>query len=462
MINRTFLLIIFLVYLFQNVFASLQDTLFKEIIDENKGENVIFSPLSFYQVLSLVLNGAGGKTREETFKVLFPDKELNEQLIKDVNSNIEKIITDIESENNEQADNKVIFNNVNALFHLKSISFKDEFKQICTQYNTSYFPLESVEQVNNYVSEHTNGKITDFIDSIADTLFMIINALYFKGSWEKKFDESLTTKRAFKNSNGTVMVDTMYQEYEDGLYYEDEKVQMFSLPYSFNNLPYKMTIILPNETKYSSPMDYLNEEKINFHEISSKLDYKNNIHLYLPKFKYELKIDVRSILMKLGMKLAFDYNAADFSNLVDGQCFISDFYQKTYIDLNENGTEAAAATVAIFANSTGPIKFDEIQRYMYVNHSFIYMIESNEIKDTDNNNIMPFVGIVNYIEGEKDTSGNNPPGNEEPKNSTISDEPTDDVTDETSDEPTKFLPRNLGNNLKVSFGIICFILLSYL
>ena len=356
MINRTFLLIILQIFLLQNVSASLQDRVFKEIIDENKGKNVIFSPLSFYQVLSLVLNGAGGKTREETFKVLFPDKDLDEQLIKDVNSNIEKIITDIESENNGQADNKVIFNNVNALFHLEDISFKDEFKQICTQYNTSYFKLESVEQVNNYVSEHTNGKITNFIDSIADTIFMIINALYFKGSWDKKFNESLTTKRAFKNSNGTVMVDTMYQEYEDGLYYEDEKVQMFSLSYRYNNLPYKMTIILPNEKKYSSPIDYLNEEKINFHEISSKLEYKNNIHLYLPKFKYELKIDVKSLLMKLGMKSAFDFNEADFSNLVDGQCFISKFYQKTYIDLNENGTEAAAATVAIFANSTGPIK----------------------------------------------------------------------------------------------------------
>ena len=443
MINRTFLLIIFQVFLLQNGSASFQDTLFKEIIDENKGENIIFSPLSFYQVLSLVLNGAGGKTREEVFKVLFPDKDLDEQLIKDVNSNIEKIITDIESENNGQVDNKVIFNNVNALFHLEDISFKDEFKQICTQYNTSYFLLESVEQVNNYVSEHTNGKITNFIDSIVDTIFMIINALYFKGSWEQKFDESLTTKRAFKNSNGTVMVDTMYQEYEDGLYYEDEKVQMFSLPYSYNNLPYKMTIILPNEKKYSSPIDYLNEEKINFHEISSKLEYKNHIHLYLPKFKYALKIDVRSILMKLGMKLAFSENA-DFSNLVNGACFISDFFQKTYIDLNENGTEAAAATVAIFANSTGPMILDDIQRYMHVNHSFIYMIESNEIKDSDNNNIMPFVGIVNYLEETKDNSGNN-----------STDEPTDDP-------PNKFLPRNLGNNLKVSFGIIFLILLSLL
>ena len=460
MINRTFLLIIFQVFLLQNASASFQDTLFKEIIDKNKGENVIFSPLSFYQVLSLVLNGAGGKTREETFKVLFPDKDLDEELIKDINSNLEKIVKVIESENNGQADNKVIFNNVNALFYRESISFKDGFKQICTQYNTSYFKLESLEQVNNYVSDHTNGKITDFLDTIDDALFMIINALYFKGSWDKKFNESLTTKRAFKNSNGTVKVDTMYQEYEDGLYYEDEKVQMFSLPYSYDNLPYKMTIILPNEKKYSSPIDYLNEEKINFHEISSKLEYKNNIHLYLPKFKYALKINAIPILMKLGMISAFTGDA-DFSNLVNSACFISKFYQKTYVDLNENGTEAAAATVAVFTNSTGPIKFDDIQRYMHVNHSFIYMIESNEIKDTDNNNIMPFVGIVNYIEGEKDTSGNNPPDNEEPKNSTL-EEPPDDTTDESTDEPRKFLPRNLGNNIKASFGIICFILLSYL
>ena len=208
MINRTFLLIILQIFLLQNVSASLQDRVFKEIIDENKGENVIFSPLSFYQVLSLVLNDASGKTREEAFKVLFPDKDLNEQLIKDVNSNIEKIVTDIESENNFGAgqgelpmpmvvgDNKVIFNNVNALFYREGISFKDEFKEICTQYNTSYFKLENVGQVNNYVSDHTNGKITNIIDSIDNILFMIINALYFNGSWDKKFYESSTTKKS--------------------------------------------------------------------------------------------------------------------------------------------------------------------------------------------------------------------------------------------------------------------------
>ena len=442
MIYKTFFLIIFQVFFLQNASASFQDNLFKEIVNQNKGENVVFSPLSFYQVLSLVLNGANGKTQEEIFKVLFPDKDLDKQLIKDVNSNIEKIITDIKSENNGLTEYKVIFNNVNALFALESIHFKDEFKQICTQYNTSYFSLESVEQVNNYVSEQTNGKITDLIDSIDNVSFIIINAIYFKGSWDIKFDESSTKKRAFKNYNGTVMVDTMYQKYENGMYYEDEKVQMFSLSYSHSNLPYKMTFILPNEKKYSSPMDYLNEEKINFHEISSKLEYKNNIHLYLPKFKYELKIDLKSILSKLGMNLAFS-PGADFSNLVDDTLLISKFYQKTFIDLNENGTEASAATAAEIIVGAGPNKLDEIQLYMYINHSFIYMIESNEIKDSNSNHIMPFIGIVNYLEGSAYNE-------------------TDKPSDNTTDEPTPIFPRNLGNNLKVSFGLICLILLSYL
>ena len=251
------------------------------------------------------------------------------------------------------------------------------------------------------------------INSIDNALFMIINALYFKGSWDEKFDESSTEKRAFKNPNGIVMVDTMYQKYDNGLYYEDEKVQMISLSYKSSNIPYKMTIILPNEKEYSSPMDYLNKEKINFHEISSKLNEEEHIHLYLPKFTYESEINFTSILEKLGMKLAFT-DSADFSNLVDGQCFISKLFQKTYINLNENGTEAAAATAIEIVGSPENQEV-EIQHYMYVNHSFIYMIESDEIKDIDNHNIMPFIGIVNYIKEEEDSTSSDDPTHESEK-----------------------------------------------
>ena len=282
-----------------------------------------------------------------------------------------------------------------------------------------------------------------------------------KDPWDEKFDESETEKRAFKNPNGIAMVDTMYQKYESGKYYEDEKVQMISLSYKSSNIPYKMTIILPNEKEYSSPMDYLNKEKINFHEISSKLNDEENIHLYLPKFTYESEIDFTSILEKLGMKSAFT-DSADFSNLVNGQCFISKSFQKTYINLNENGTEAAAATAFIISGCSLQDQKVEIEHYMYVNHSFIYMIESNEIKDIDNHNIMPFIGIVNYIDPTEDPTDDT---TDEPKDDPT-EKPKDDTTekpkDDPTDEPEKILPVNLGNNSKVSFGIICFILLSYL
>ena len=144
-------------------------------------------------------------------------------------------------------------------------------------------------------------------------------------------------------------------------------------------------------------------------------------------------------------------------------------FQKTYINLNENGTEAAAATAIEIVGSPENQEV-EIQHYMYVNHSFIYMIESDEIKDIDNHNIMPFIGIVNYIDPTEDptddpTDEPKDEPTEKPKDDPTEkpkDDPTEKPTDDTTDEPEKILPVNLGNNSKVSFGIICFILLSYL
>ena len=92
---------------------------------------------------------------------------------------------------------------------------------------------------------------------------MIINPIYFKGAWTDKFKETSTQKSAFINYNKKeIQVDTMYQNYERGMYYEDDKVQIISLPYVSNKLEFKMIIILPNLNKYSSPLDYLNKENI--------------------------------------------------------------------------------------------------------------------------------------------------------------------------------------------------------
>ena len=435
---------------------SFQDNFFQKVIESKKGENIMVSPLSLYQILSLLANGASGETQKEILNMLYPDQIIDNNALNILNSNIEQIISIIDSENSkknndnnndndiiyleeEDGDAKIKFNNVNGIFSKKGVELTNQFTQICKNYNTSFFELISAEQVNNFCSENTNGKIDRIVDEIDGNLvLLLINAIYFKGTWLKKFSEENTKNRIFQNyDNSTVEVNIMYQKYSLNLYYEDENVQIISLPYISKKLGFQMIIILPNIKKYSSPLDYLKKEKINFSDIYSKLESRNNIHLYLPKFNYKFEGNLKDILKDLGMNLAFDGNSANFENLCQNvETYISSIFQSTYIDVNENGTEAAAVTVSEFPTSA----FVEDEYYMYVNHSFIYMIQS-EIKDANNNYLMPFIGIVNKLEekagGKEDTNKK-------------------DIDD---DEPSKISPNNYGNISKINLTILISLIL---
>lgn len=233
----------------------------------------------------------------------------------------------------------------------------------------------------------------------------------------------------------------MYQKYKSKLYYEDSKVQIISLPYISNKLDFKMIIILPNSKKYSSPLDYLNKEKISLNDIYSKLESKHNIHLYLPKFKYEFESDFTKILKDLGINLAFS-ESANFDNLCQNQeTYVNKIFQKTYIDLNENGTEAAAVTASIlYATSE-----EKGEYFMNVDHSFIYIIQSNKIEDIDNKYLMPFIGIVNKL-GDAD--------DKEKKNEETNGK-------EGEDDPIKISGGNYINSLLIKLGMIIFLIINF-
>ena len=188
----------------------------------------------------------------------------------------------------------------------------------------------------------------------------------------------------------------MFQKYKEQLYYEDEKIQIISLPYISNHLKFETIIILPNLTKYSSPIDYLNKEKITFNELYSKMKLKKYIHLYLPKFNINFQIDLIETLQKLGIKSLISKN---FNNISSNQNLLFDkILQQTYFDINENGTNSDG----IKNNNKEEISFDNNNYYMYVNHSFIYMIQSDQIKDLEGNYLMPFIGIINKLDNYKD------------------------------------------------------------
>ena len=455
---KTLSFIAYLILLVKINSLSFQDNIFQKLIENKKGENIMISPLSLYQALSLLANGASGETQKEILKVLYPEQNIDNNILNLLNSNIEQIFSIIESENSEKnnemmyleggEDSKIKFNNVNGIFSKKGVELTNQFTQICENYNTSFFELISAEQVNNFCSENTNGKINHIINEInEDLVLMLINVIYFKGTWLEKFKQQDTKNRAFLNyDNSIVKVNTMYQKYYSNLYYEDEKVQIISLPYISNKLGFKMIIILPNIKKYSSPLDYLKKEKINFSDIYSKLESRNNIHLYLPKFNYKYEENLKDILEDLGMKLAFDENSSNFENLCQNiETYVNSIFHSTYIDVNENGTEAAAVTAQIMY----PTAVHKDEYYMYVNHSFIYMIQS-EIKDANNNYLMPFIGTVNKLEEmENDNKGDKNNDNED----------KEDTSKDTDEEPSKISPINNGNISKISLTIFISLIL---
>ena len=424
-----------------------QDNLLRTFFEIEEGKNLMISPFSIYQFLSLLANGATGYTRKEVLQAFYPNKEIDndtdtDTLLNGINSNMKEILSNIALEDVKCPDGKdckINFKDINALFITNDVRLEDKFTKICEMYNTSYFDLISVEQINQYVSEQTNGKIDNVITFLPpDVSLVLANIIYFKGAWDNPFTESDTRKTEFLNQDKTKsLVDTMNKIITTE-YYEDDKVQIISLPYKSQNLDFNMIIILPNSDKYSSPSDYLNNEEISLSEISSKLTDTKSIDLYLPKFKLNYRTLIGGFLNRMGIKSIL--HSGEYDNLCKNKyIYMDDINHVTYIDVNENGTEAAAVTIMVF-NSTEPLP----EKSMNVNHSFIFMIQSNKIKDSDGNYMIPFVGVINDLKeggsNGKNTTDNNTNDIKSDENSAAakSDENTSGIkSDENNDDTTK-------------------------
>ena len=200
----------------------------------------------------------------------------------------------------------------------------------------------------------------------------------------------------------------MYKLFKNIPYYEDEKIQMISLPYISSEINYEMVIILPRDNKYSSSYDYLINENVNFTKLILNLQNVKEVELYLPKFEFEYENNLNSILIEMGMEKPFSKQEANFNKINEKAIlYIGDVLHKSFIKVDEKGTEAAVTTSIInIYTSPGPGK--EIERYyMYVNHSFIFLITSNSIKDFDYNNLILFLGTVNNLNSSKSDNNYN-------------------------------------------------------
>ena len=316
---KKLLILFFILTFISSQKLTFQTTMLNNLLKPN--ENICICPISIYQVVSLVSNGASGKTYEEIVKSLIPDTEIkkNTALLLNINNQ------DILRYYNSKSDIVKIVNGV-----LTKHPVSRSFLHISKKYNALIELLESVKQVNNWVKENTNGKIEKILDenrSLGNVQMILLNAIYFKSNWKYKFDSKKTNLLPFKNlNNENKNIETMYQEFEKIMYYEDEKIKMIELPYDDN---LSMIILLPSE-KYNSVIDYIKKEKEDYTLIHNKLKETKNVKLYLPKFKIEYSSSLKESFEKMGMKLAFSTNANLKKNYFQIQIFLKIFLLKIF------------------------------------------------------------------------------------------------------------------------------------
>lgn len=333
-------------------------------IDYN--ENLLVSPYSAGVALSMVMEGAAGQTRAEF------DDALNGCIFKaeDLGSNDSIVV--------KSANSVWVGDNFSIRNKYVNLLEKDYDAFITTQ---NFLDPATVQAINNWCSENTEGKINKIVDRLtSNDVMVLINALYFNAPWQKAFDAEQTRKETFHGLKGDVQVDMMSKRGKFR-YAQYQGCQMVELPYAGGR--YSMYVVLPPEgIDVNSMIPYISESA--FDTAMGMLDSREVIFA-MPKFKLETSLILNEALQDMGIETAFS-GAADFGGITAmGNLAISQVKQKCYIDVTEEGTEAAAVTsvqVRLTSADRNPVA------RMTVDRPYIFFIQ-----DSQSGNIL-FAGKV--------------------------------------------------------------------
>jgi serpin B len=337
-------------------------------IEESKeDENFMVSPLSLSMALAMTLNGTANETKTAMQQALnmsnFSDDELNAYY-----KTLKKGLLTRDSSTKLSISN-AIFANKNITFNQDFINTNKSFYDATVQ-SVNFSKAKTVDIINKWASDSTNGLIEKVIDSTNELDIMyLLNAIYFKGTWVHEFKKRHTSKNPFRGENGTVNTVNMMNQSESVYYTEDHNLQLVQLPYGNNS--FSMLVLLPKGGKKLQDVVSAILENNYWENLKSRL-YKNKVELSLPKFKTEYSKKLNDVLTTMGMGIAFTTDA-DFSRMSDRQGRIDYVKQDTYISVDESGTEAAAVTtVAVMANS-----FEQSIIEFNANRPFLYIIQEN-------------------------------------------------------------------------------------
>ena len=343
--------------------------LFKASFGASENKNVVVSPFSVKMALSMAAQGANGKTLEEMNKVIGLDETSNEYF--------RRLIEDAAK------DGDITLNIANSVWLRQGLQFNPAYMDILDSYymaqasTLDFAEPSSKDTINKWVSEKTNGKIEEIVDKIEPLdIAFLINAIYFNANWSTPFEEGYTSKKDFTLLDGSKVKADLMSKTAHLLYQENNEFQAVELPYGENER-YVMRVYLPKEdVKFDKFVKGIDKESLqqwggDFGSMKGVLE--------LPKFKTEYSNSMKDILISMGIKEAFNSNSADFSKMVtvEGQnVYISEVMHKTYIDVNEKGTEAAAATSIEMSATSAPQPEEMFE--MIVDRPFVFTIDDKE------------------------------------------------------------------------------------
>jgi serpin B len=338
--------------------------------EQNKKKNIFISPTSISLALAMTYNGSKGETQAAMAKTMgWQGMSLDE-----MNRGNQTLISLL-----QQPGSGVQMRITNSLWSRKGVPFHSTFMKTNQEfYDAKVTELDfnspkSVDTINNWVNKNTNGKITKMIESIdpMEVLFLM-NAVYFNGGWKKEFQPSATKEDSFKLQDGSTKQVQMMAQTGTYEYLKEEGFQAIRLPYGEGQMD--MLVILPDA---SSSLGALHDKLWADHSRWRQPFQQSRGEIKLPRFKIEYGEQLNDPLMAMGMTLPFDDVKADFSGMapVPPNLFISKVTHKTFVEVNEKGTEAAAVT-SVQVSTTSALIDTPFQ--MTINQSFFFAIEDRQ------------------------------------------------------------------------------------
>ncbi|ERE73769.1 serpin B10 isoform X3 [Cricetulus griseus] len=368
----------------------------KKLAESAEGKNMFFSPWGISTSLAMVYLGTKGTTAAQMSQVLQLDRgrhfksgpdsekkrkmEFNSGKVEEIHSDFQTLASEI-----LKPGNFYILKTANRIYGEKTYPFHNKYlKDMETYFGAEPKSVNFVgasgqirTEINSWVEGQTGGKIpnllpVDSVDSM--TKMVLVNALYFKGTWEHQFSVQNTTERPFRINKTTSKPVQMMSMKRDLQVFHIEELQTIGLQLHYQNRDLSLLLLLPEDVNGLEQLERaITYEKLNEWTSADMMDTLE-VQLYLPKFKLEESYDLKPALSSMGMTDAFSQGEADFSNMSsERNLFLSNVFHKTFVEINEEGTEAAAGT-----GSEVSVRIKTPSIEFNADHPFLFFIRHNK------------------------------------------------------------------------------------